>query len=174
MYLIYIGAWAHTELYTALYTVRGVGSGSRDVDAWRANVAVRRGSGAPSTDDPGVCQHCGDSMLWHFVPRLVRPDPRVRQRILDRCDPAYPSGPHWFFPSVCKNSFIQVCHVVQDLLTWPLLHANCRVLLQRAAARLGLRRNMAPRIWSPDSLMSCLLWIDKARATKKGDTQVRW
>ena len=26
------GAWG-----TALYTVRGVGSGSRDVDAWRAN-----------------------------------------------------------------------------------------------------------------------------------------
>ena len=27
------GTWG-----TALYTVRGVGSGSRDVDAWRANV----------------------------------------------------------------------------------------------------------------------------------------
>ena len=42
------GTWG-----TALYTVRGVGSGSRDVDAWCANVSVRRGSGAPSTDDPG-------------------------------------------------------------------------------------------------------------------------
>ena len=39
------GTWG-----TALYTVRGVGSGSRDVDAWRANGSVRRGSGTPSTD----------------------------------------------------------------------------------------------------------------------------
>ena len=45
------GTWG-----TALYTVRGVGSGSRDVDAWRANGSVRRGSGAPSTDDPGAWQ----------------------------------------------------------------------------------------------------------------------
>ena len=43
------GTWG-----TGLYTVRGVGSGSRDVDAWRANVSVRRGSGDPSTDDPGA------------------------------------------------------------------------------------------------------------------------
>jgi hypothetical protein len=42
------GTWG-----TTLYTVRGVGSGSRDVDAWRANGSVRRVSGAPSTDDPG-------------------------------------------------------------------------------------------------------------------------
>ena len=63
------GTWG-----TALYTVRGVGSGSRDVDAWCANGSVRRGSGAPSTDDPGVWQHCGDSMFRHIVPRLVRPD----------------------------------------------------------------------------------------------------
>ncbi len=52
------GTWG-----TALYTVRGVGSGSRDVDAWRANGSVHRGSGAPSADDPGAWQHCGDSML---------------------------------------------------------------------------------------------------------------
>jgi hypothetical protein len=39
---------------TVLYTVRYVGSGSRDVDVWRANVSVRRVSGDPSTDDPGV------------------------------------------------------------------------------------------------------------------------
>ena len=39
------GTWG-----TTLYTVRGVGSGSRDVDAWRANGSVHRGSGAPSTD----------------------------------------------------------------------------------------------------------------------------
>ena len=43
------GTWG-----TALYTVRGVGSASRHVDAWRANDSVRRGSGAPSTDDPGA------------------------------------------------------------------------------------------------------------------------
>jgi hypothetical protein len=42
------GTWG-----TPLYTVRGVGSGSRDVDSCHANVSVRRGSGAPSTDDPG-------------------------------------------------------------------------------------------------------------------------
>ena len=39
------GTWG-----TALYTVRGVGSGSRDVDDWRTGGSVRRGSGAPSTD----------------------------------------------------------------------------------------------------------------------------
>jgi hypothetical protein len=39
---------------TSLYTVRGVGSGSRDVDTYHANVSVRRGSGDPSTDDPGT------------------------------------------------------------------------------------------------------------------------
>jgi hypothetical protein len=43
------GTWG-----TVLYTVRGVGSGSRDVDAWRTNGSVRRVSGAPSTDDPGA------------------------------------------------------------------------------------------------------------------------
>jgi hypothetical protein len=48
---------------TDLYTVRGVGSGSRDVDSWCANGSVHRGSGSPSTDDPGSCQHCGDSMF---------------------------------------------------------------------------------------------------------------
>jgi hypothetical protein len=34
---------------TVLYTVRGVGSGSRDVDTWLANGSLHRGSGAPST-----------------------------------------------------------------------------------------------------------------------------
>ena len=43
------GTWG-----TALYTVRGVGSGSRDVDTWRANGSVRGGPGVPSTDDPGT------------------------------------------------------------------------------------------------------------------------
>ena len=59
---------------TSLYTVRGVGSGSQDVDACLANGSVLRGSGAPSTDVPGAWQHCGDSMLRHIVPRLVSPD----------------------------------------------------------------------------------------------------
>ena len=35
------------------YTVRGVGSGSRDVDVG-AQTVVHRGSGVPITDDPGV------------------------------------------------------------------------------------------------------------------------
>jgi hypothetical protein len=39
---------------TGLYTVRGVGSGSRDVDSWCANGCVHRGSGVLSTDDPGA------------------------------------------------------------------------------------------------------------------------
>ena len=43
------GTWG-----TPLYIVRGVGSGSRDVDVWCANGSVRRGSGAPSTDVPGA------------------------------------------------------------------------------------------------------------------------
>jgi hypothetical protein len=43
------GTWV-----TVLHTVRGVGSGSRDVDAWRSNVSVLRGSGDPSTDGPGA------------------------------------------------------------------------------------------------------------------------
>ncbi len=45
----WVGTWG-----TALYTVRGVGSGSRDVDTWLANGSVHRGSGAPSTDVPGT------------------------------------------------------------------------------------------------------------------------
>jgi hypothetical protein len=42
------GTWG-----TALYIVKGVGSESRDVDSCHDTVSVRRGSGAPSTDDPG-------------------------------------------------------------------------------------------------------------------------
>jgi hypothetical protein len=49
------GTWG-----TVVYTDRGVGSGSRDFDAWRVNVSTRRGSGDPSTDDPGTWQDCGD------------------------------------------------------------------------------------------------------------------
>ncbi len=47
--LLQSGGWTWD---TTLYTVRGVGSGSRDVDVWLTNGSVRRGSGAPSTDDP--------------------------------------------------------------------------------------------------------------------------
>ena len=74
------GTWV-----TVLYTVRGVGSRSRDADAWSTNVSVRRGSGDPSTDVPGACQHRGDSMLRHIVPRVIRPDfPSVETRQLGR------------------------------------------------------------------------------------------
>ena len=58
------GTWG-----TVLYTVRGVGSGSRDVDACRANVFVRRGSGDPSTDDPGACIHSGDCIISDLDPQ---------------------------------------------------------------------------------------------------------
>ena len=53
---------------TALYTVKRCGfweSGCRRLARKRF---VHRGSGTPSTDDPGVWQHCGDSMLRHIVP----------------------------------------------------------------------------------------------------------
>jgi hypothetical protein len=39
---------------TALYTVRGVGSGSRDVDAWTQTSLYAEDRGLPSTDDPGA------------------------------------------------------------------------------------------------------------------------
>jgi hypothetical protein len=42
---------------TALYTVRGVGSGSRDVDAWTQTSLYVEDRGLPSTDDPGACQN---------------------------------------------------------------------------------------------------------------------
>ena len=38
----------------ALYTVRGVGSGSRDVDAWTQTSLYVEARGLPSTDDPGA------------------------------------------------------------------------------------------------------------------------
>ncbi len=45
-----VGTWG-----TALCTVRGVGSGSRDVDVCHSNGSARQGSGAPGTDGPGAC-----------------------------------------------------------------------------------------------------------------------
>jgi hypothetical protein len=63
---------------TALHTVRGVGSGSRDVDAGRKRSLYAEDRGPPSTDDPAAS------------PSGLIPS----QRPLDRCVPAYPSGPH--------------------------------------------------------------------------------
>ena len=39
---------------TALYTVRGVGSGSLDVDAWTQTSLYVEDRGLKSTDDPGL------------------------------------------------------------------------------------------------------------------------
>ncbi len=73
------GTWG-----TALQPVRGVGSGSRDVDDWTQTTLYAEDRGPPSTDDPGASPV-----------RLCRigPDPQA-ERALDRCVPAYPSGPH--------------------------------------------------------------------------------
>jgi hypothetical protein len=43
------GTWG-----TVLHTVRGVGSGSRDVDAWTQPSLYAEDRGTPSTDDPGA------------------------------------------------------------------------------------------------------------------------
>jgi hypothetical protein len=61
-----------------------VGSGSWDVDAWRADVSVHRGSGAPDADDPGafLSQSLGvavDSLVFiHLIPRI---DHKIRMVI---------------------------------------------------------------------------------------------
>ena len=61
-----------------------MGSGSRDVNAWRADVSVRRGSGAPDADGPGAClsQPLGvgvDSLVFiHLIPRI---DHKIRMVI---------------------------------------------------------------------------------------------
>ena len=81
LYIIYAHLCNHILLQsgggtwgTALYTVRGVGSGSRDVDAWRANglYAEDRGLQVPMT-------------LEHPVTSSGKaapgPDPRIRHRI---------------------------------------------------------------------------------------------
>ena len=44
------GTWG-----TALYTVRGVGSGSRDVDSWTQTSLYSEDRGLPRIDDPGAC-----------------------------------------------------------------------------------------------------------------------
>ena len=61
-----------------------MGSGSRDVNTWRSDVSVRRGSGAPDTDDPGtyLSQPLGvgvDSLVFiHLIPRI---DHKIRMVI---------------------------------------------------------------------------------------------
>ena len=64
------GTWG-----TALYTVRGVGSGSRDVDAWHANglYAEDRGLQVPMALEHGPVTSSGKS--------APGPDPRIRHRI---------------------------------------------------------------------------------------------
>ena len=64
------GTWG-----TALYTVRGVGSGSRDVDAWRANglYAEDRGVQVPMALEHGPVTSSGKA--------APGPDPRIRHRI---------------------------------------------------------------------------------------------
>ena len=65
------GTWG-----TDLHTVRGVGSGSRDVDAWTQTSLYTEDRGPPSTDDLG---HTG-------------PDPQAEDS--DRHVSVYPIGPH--------------------------------------------------------------------------------
>ena len=58
--------------------------GHSSVDAWRANVSVRRGSGVPDADGPGAClsQPLGvgvDSLVFiHLIPRI---DHKIRMVI---------------------------------------------------------------------------------------------
>ena len=64
------GTWG-----TTLYTVRGVGSGSRDVDAWRANGLYTEDGGlqVPMTLEHGPVTSSGKA--------APGPDPRIRHRI---------------------------------------------------------------------------------------------
>ena len=64
------GTWG-----TALYTVRGVGSGSRDVDAWRANGLYAEDGGlqVPMTLELVPVTSSGTA--------APGPDPRIRHRI---------------------------------------------------------------------------------------------
>ena len=52
------GTWG-----TDLYTVRGVGSGSRDVDAWRASGRTYRGLQVPMDLDHGPVTSSGKSVI---------------------------------------------------------------------------------------------------------------
>ena len=50
---------------------RSYSSVTDSTEQW-VNVSVRRGSGAPSTDDPGSWQNCGDSILWQHCPTSLK------------------------------------------------------------------------------------------------------
>ena len=67
------GTWG-----TVLYTVRGVGSGSRDVDAWSANVLYteERGIQVPMTLEYGY-----PHPVTSTGKSAPGPDPRIRHRI---------------------------------------------------------------------------------------------
>ncbi len=73
---------------TALYTVRGVGSGSRDVDACRADGLYVEDRGLQV---PMALDHRPVISSGKVAPG---PDPRIRNRIFDRHVSSYPSGPH--------------------------------------------------------------------------------
>ncbi len=63
------GTWG-----TALHTVRGVGSGSRDVDAWTQTFMYAEDRGTPSTDDPGAYPVTSSGKA------APGPDPGIRHR----------------------------------------------------------------------------------------------
>jgi hypothetical protein len=72
------GTWG-----TALHTVKGVGSGSRDVDAWTRTSLYAEDRGPPSTDDPGA-------FPFDFASSDLIPRPKDSDRHVS----AYPNGPH--------------------------------------------------------------------------------
>jgi hypothetical protein len=72
------GTWS-----TTLYTVRSVGSDSRDVDAWAQTSLYVEDRGPPSTDDHGA----SPVRLY-----LTGPDPQAE--VSDRHVSDYPIGPH--------------------------------------------------------------------------------
>ena len=72
------GTWG-----TALQPVRGVGSGSRDVDDWTQTTLYAEDRGPPSTDDPGASPV-----------RLAASGLIPRPKDSDRYVSPYPNGPH--------------------------------------------------------------------------------
>ncbi len=73
------GTWG-----TALYTVRGVGSGSRDVDAWAQTSLY--------SEDRGLC--LVPMALEHSPVRLCRTGPDPQAEDSDRHVSDYPIGTH--------------------------------------------------------------------------------
>ena len=68
---------------TVLYTVRGVGSESRDVDTWTQTSLYVEDRGPPSTDDPGSSP---------VRQSRTGPDPQAEDS--DRHVSTYPIRPH--------------------------------------------------------------------------------